>query len=382
VTEYDPIAALTIADPFPVYAALRRDHPMYWHEGMRSWVFSRYADCLHILKSADVFARDVRRVGEELPEFRQTIQSVDPPENLALRTAFVRAFKDQDLARLAARLEDRVDEIRAGTHIDESFDYVERVARPIALEASSAILGISPPDGQLVAELSGAIARRMDSGLDASRQAQGDAARHELNRLIGEWIDRGSDVGILSAFGRASDLDHYTTNTLAVIFNASYSTVFASLGTTMDALLDAAPDVVDEITSDSDCVADELVRFAGPTQGTSRRVTQDVELHGRTIERGGTVVALVASANRDERAFAEPDRLDFRRSPNRHLGFGWGPHSCFGAPLGKIAVAKVQARLLCDGDPLVRAGPTTWTPSATLRVAAALPVATSRARSR
>ncbi|AGL19002.1 cytochrome P450 [Actinoplanes sp. N902-109] len=373
---YDPLDAATIADPLPVYAELRRHGPLHWHEGMNSWVFPRHEDCHRILKDADTYARDVRRVGEDVPRFRQTIQSVDPPGHKRVRTTFVRAFKDQDLGRIADRLRVAIQAVRRRTEPGVEFDYVEQVARPLAIEASSAILGIPTPDGRLVGELSAAIARRMDSGLDPSRRPDGDAARHQLNELVDSFLARGSREGMLSGFADPAGLDHYVTNTIAVIFNASYSTVFASLGTTVDVLLDQPPDAVrDALARDPDRAADELVRFAGPTQGTSRRVTRDTLVHGTLLPRGATVLALVGSANHDEQAFDRPEQLNYDRWPNRHLGFGWGPHSCFGAPLGKLALAVAHTELLHRAQPLTRAGATRWKSSATLRTAEQIPVA-------
>src|SRR5262249_41945993 len=94
---------------------------------------------------------------------------------------------------------------------------------------------------------------------------------------------------------------------------------------------------------------EELLRFAGPVEtATERYARQEVAVAGVTIPRGGLVLAAIASANRDERQFADPDRLDVTRTPNRHLSFGLGAHSCLGAALarmeGQIAMATLLRR--------------------------------------
>jgi cytochrome P450 len=93
-----------------------------------------------------------------------------------------------------------------------------------------------------------------------------------------------------------------------------------------------------------DTAVEELLRYAGPVEtATERSTREDVTLAGVTIPRGSLVFAVLASANRDERQFPDPDRLDVAREPNRHLSFGLGPHFCLGAPL-----AQVEAQVAID----------------------------------
>jgi cytochrome P450 len=81
---------------------------------------------------------------------------------------------------------------------------------------------------------------------------------------------------------------------------------------------------------------DEILRCESPVQGLTRSLARDVELHGRRLRAGERVHLLFASANRDERAFAEPERIDLAREPNHHLAFGFGIHFCLGASLARL----------------------------------------------
>jgi cytochrome P450 len=95
---------------------------------------------------------------------------------------------------------------------------------------------------------------------------------------------------------------------------------------------------------------EELLRYEGPLEtATERYASEDVTLAGVTIPRGEMVFAVVASANRDERQFKHPDRLDLARDPNRHVAFGQGVHFCLGAPLarleGQIAISSLLRRI-------------------------------------
>ena len=95
---------------------------------------------------------------------------------------------------------------------------------------------------------------------------------------------------------------------------------------------------------------EELLRYTSPVEmATERYAREDVTMAGVTIPRGEMVFAVIASANRDERQFADPDTLDVAREPNKHLAFGLGPHFCLGAPLarleGQIAINTLLRRV-------------------------------------
>lgn len=127
---------------------------------------------------------------------------------------------------------------------------------------------------------------------------------------------------------------------------------------------------------------EELLRFVSHVeQATERYACEDVTLHGITIPKGAMVLAVIASANRDEQQFAEPDRLDITRETPKHLAFGQGAHYCVGAPLarleGQIAIATLVRRM---PDLRLTQAPHTlrWRPGLTVRGLEALPVAISR----
>ncbi len=95
---------------------------------------------------------------------------------------------------------------------------------------------------------------------------------------------------------------------------------------------------------------EELLRFNGPLEtATERYAGEETVVAGSTIPRGELVLAVLASANRDEQQFKDPDRLDLARDPNRHLAFGYGVHYCLGAPLarleGQIAISTLLRRI-------------------------------------
>jgi cytochrome P450 len=120
---------------------------------------------------------------------------------------------------------------------------------------------------------------------------------------------------------------------------------------------------------------EEILRYDPPVHYTGRIAATDVELRGKTIRRGEPVRLILAAANRDPEAFADPDRLDLRRDPNPHLAFGWGTHFCLGAPLarleGRIAIPALLRRF---PDIQLTDAPLRYRSGAVLRGLEALPL--------
>jgi len=116
-------------------------------------------------------------------------------------------------------------------------------------------------------------------------------------------------------------------------------------------LLARHPDQRRAIIDEPDLVdgaVEEVLRYDGPSHYQGRKTTRDVELHDVTIPEGSRVIMVNGAANRDERAFDDPDRFDITRRIQRHLAFGWGVHLCLGAHLArmeaKVAIQELLAR--------------------------------------
>jgi cytochrome P450 len=120
---------------------------------------------------------------------------------------------------------------------------------------------------------------------------------------------------------------------------------------------------------------EEFLRYESPNQRIMRLAKTDVELGGTVIQQGQAIMLVLGAANRDAAQFPEPDRLDLRRAPNRHLAFAAGAHFCIGAPLARLE-AHIALRSLLERFPRLRAARAgqDWTRSYTLRVLQSLPV--------
>ncbi|MGH3858821.1 cytochrome P450 [Actinokineospora sp.] len=377
---YDPLDPATLANPYPVLAAMRASTPVFWHEGMQSWALTRYADCVAVLRDHERFARDRRRAGAVVPEPSLSVQSLDPPEQAPVRSLFMNALRAQDLdgierrarSLLAARFS-RLAELT-------EFDVMADIAAPLAVAVISDLLGVEEPGVDSFAAVSDAIMRSMDAGLDPATVEPGRVARQELSALVESWFRTSDRPGLQSHVRERADivsdgdLDVFVRNTARVMFQGGYSTMVAAVGNAVHTLLQEP--IALERMRDSAMLGtgvDELVRFDGPVQGTSRIATVPAEISGVTVNAGETVLILFAAANHDPAQFPEPERLLLDRSPNRHLGYGWGTHSCIGTAPAQTALRALVASLLEHPTPLRAAGPPRRRRTATMRVFDLLP---------
>ncbi|GIF01352.1 cytochrome P450 [Paractinoplanes rishiriensis] len=376
---YDPLEPATLEDPYPLYAEMRDKAPVLWHPQMKSWILTRYRDCRNVLRDHDLFARDRRRVGEEIPEFRQSLQSLDPPEQGPLRSLLMNSLHSRDLDGIGVGARQQIAAIFERLAEREVFDFMSEIAAPIALTITADLIGVQEPDLQAYVAISEGIAQRMDAGLRPEAAALGDAARRELNQLVDRWFADVERPGLLNDVRRSAPRvdvpDYYIRNTTGVMFNASYGTVFATAGNVMSTFLHR-PGALEQLRDERLLTTgvDELIRFDGPAQGTTRVATRRTMIGDTVIEPRQLVLTLMAAANRDPEQFATPDELVLDRSPNQHLGFGWGPHSCVGALFGRIAIRELIVGLHAAPTTLRLAGEPTRRRTATVRCIDVLPV--------
>lgn len=378
---YDPLDPTTLDNPYPRFAGLRENTPVFWHEGFRSWCLTRYADCVAVLRDHERFARDRRRTGTVVPEPSLSVQSLDPPEQAGVRSLFTNALRAQDLVAVEHRARRRLASVFGRLTDGAEFDLMAEVAAPLSVAVVSELLGVAEPDIGSFAAVSDAIMRSMDAGLDPATVEPGRAARQELSVLVESWFRDSGRPGLLAHVRQhadqiaGTDVEVYVRNTARVMFQGGYSTMTAAIGNAVHTLL-RHPDAVERMRDAAvlRTGVDELVRFDGPVQGTSRIATAPARIGEVTVRPGETVLALFAAANHDPTQFPQPDRLLLDRSPNRHLGYGWGTHSCIGTVPAQAALRAVVASLLDHPTPLRAAGPPRRRRTATMRVFDVLPV--------
>ncbi|HEY2701188.1 MAG TPA: cytochrome P450 [Pseudonocardiaceae bacterium] len=383
---YEPMDPATLADPYSVYHALRSSAPVFWHDRLESWILTRYRDCLAVLQDVHTFAADPRRGGQDVPESKLTVQFLDPPEQVPVRRMFISALRGQDMDAICARAEKMLAARFARLACEPVFDFVTEVGNPLALFTICALMGIEEPDQEQFTALSDAVVYRMDTSLaPPDRPRSTVSIPQELNRVAAGWFDTIGETGVIGAVKRALAAQPGTVsedlvrNTARIMLMSGFGSPAAAASNAMLALL-RHPGTLAALADPAllETGIDELVRYDGPVQGSSRTVTETIEFAGRTFRQGELVTTLFGAANHDPDQFHDPDQLVLDRSPNRHLGFGWGPHVCIGARFTQLVLRSMVRALRSWPQPLILAGEPEHWPSATVRYLRSLPVSFAR----
>ena len=321
---------------------------------------------------------------------------MEPPDHTRLRRLVSKAFT----ARRVDTLRQQVESV-AGKLVDSvinagEVDWVEQVAYPLPLTMITDMLGVPVEAHDLVRSMSYGIARGLDPDLMLSpeelqnRRTSAKAFKDYFGGLVVERRknpkdDLISDLARVEAEGERLTTDEMLS-TLVVLVVAGHETTVNLLGNGLLALM-RWPDQYAALCADPDLARpaiDEMMRYDGPSHFTTREATRQVEVGGHTFEAGQGTIILLASGNRDDKAYTEPDRFDIARYARgeavpRHLGFGVGHHYCIGAPLVRVEMEAVL-RTLADRAPRLEllADPPPYRPNLVVRGMRALPMKLSR----
>lgn len=346
-------------DPSPLYAQLRSDEPIARVQvpyGQEAWLITRY-DAVKAVFGDPRFSRALA-VGPHTPRRgagwarAEALVSLDPPAHTRVRKLLNPAFSMRNLKLLRERIE----QIVAGL-LDDLADHgppadlVTIVTRRAPVMAICEVLGI-PYDDR--GKFGGFPQLIMSTMSDEAREGM----LHYLGGLIAERRARPTD-DLWSALVREADSGGLITEgeVLALGENLlanGYETMANEITNFVFVLL-THPDELAWLRADLSRMpkaVEELLRFvplpagAPGAGGHARIATEDVEVDGMTIAAGEAVLPAIISANRDDRAFAEPDRLDLERAHNAHLTFGHGPHHCLGAQLARMEIQIILTGLL------------------------------------
>jgi cytochrome P450 len=391
---YDLTTPSAIADPFPIYRRLREGAPVHWSEAAGGWLVTRYDDVARCLKDPRLSARRTEAMWERMPAelrdatrplqraFGMWMLMMDPPDHTRIRALVSRAFAPSLVQALRPRVQALVDDALARLAGRPRFDLIHEVAQPIPAIVIAELLGVDPSRHERFKQWSDDLAL-MELGPRGFRQAQ--ASMLEMTEYLREVAaarraeprdDLISQLLAAEIDGRFLGEEEMLATCVLLLF-AGHETTTNLIGNGVLELL-RHPDQLALLRAEPALVepaVEELLRFHGPIQRVRRSVVEPMELGGKQLRAGDAVWLLIGAANRDPAVFPEPDRLDLRRRPSRHLTFGLGPHFCVGAALarveGPIAIDAIVRRLpafTTDLDHL------TWRPDLSFRGVTSLPL--------
>jgi cholest-4-en-3-one 26-monooxygenase len=345
---YDVFRELRDHDPVS-----RHDHPV-WEGGY--WAVTRHADVQRVSRDWNGFHNAPNPFlpgdGELVDESGSSLLmiSLDPPEHTKLRKLISSGFTPRRINDLAVQVKARVDSVIDSVAARGECDLVRDVALWLPLHAIADLVGVPEEDRKQVFEWT-----ELTFGFDADTTAEerGDAAQSMYayaDAMCAERIDHPRDDLMSVLLHAEIDGDRLDQMQLAVFFmllqNAGSETTRNLITTGMLTLLER-PDDMARLQGDLSILPvaiEELLRLATPVMSFTRQATKDTEIGEQAVAAGDRVLMVYASANRDERAFDDPDGLELTRDPNDHVAFGaGGPHFCLGAHL-----ARLESRLMFE----------------------------------
>lgn len=385
------------ADPFPYYAALRKESPVARARigRMEGWLVTRYDDVLAGFRDPRL-AKDIRSVKEAaarsrrpwMPGFMRALErnmlDQDDPNHARLRALVHRAFTPARIEGLRGRIAAITAELLAAARPQGQIELVSQFALPLPLTVIGELLGVQAEDRHRFHTLSAQILLP-PTPLNVVRIMPAVWSMiHFVRRLLAERRRAPRD-DLLTALSQAEEAgdrlseDEQVAMVLLLLI-AGHETTVNLLSSGTLALLQH-PQQLAALRAGQvgiKSALEELLRFTSPVEtATERYAREDLTLHGVPIRRGELVTLVLASANRDEAQFRDPDRLDLAREPNRHLSFGQGGHFCLGAPLARME-AQIALPQLFEALPDLRlavpADRLCWRGTPVVRGLAALPL--------
>ncbi|TNH22699.1 cytochrome P450 [Micromonospora orduensis] len=359
VNLFDP-AFFATRDPHPVWAEMRRHAPLHRQtlpDGRAFRSVTRYADACRVLGQSEEFTslrgNLLNQLGRDDPAAGQMLVATDPPWHGHLRRPLAGLFAGRAVARTEDLVRRAVGELLAAAEPGTQWDLAHEAAL-LPMAVAGHLMDISAEHWSRLVGLTSMAAAPDDPAFrTVNANATLAIAHHELFSFFAGEADRragtaGDDAIRLLIGMRASDRrltrEEVAVNCYSLLLGANATTPHTISGTVL-ALL-ARPEqlrMVREDRSRIPALVEEGLRWTSAASSFLRHAVKDVELSGGSVGAGEAVAVWIGAANRDEEVFSTPETFDVRRTPNRHLAFGYGPHYCLGA-----AVARLTLRLFFE----------------------------------
>ena len=358
--ELNPFSYAFHEDPYPTYRWLRDEQPVYRNDQLDFWALSRYHDVVEASRDWATYSSaegtTLERLDPRLGEHLPMMIFLDPPQQTRLRALVSKVFTPRRVAALEPFIRERTLHYLTPLVAAGGGDFVKEFSALLPMDVIFTLLGVPSEERNRLRELIDASLHR-DPDTPAIPASAAEAMAQQVRywfALVAERRRRPQDdlvshliaAEVPNPEGTPERLtDPEVAGFLNLLSAAGNETVTKLLANAI-VLLARHPEAYATLRDDPARVPDafeEVLRYTSPSQYQGRTLMRDVELHGRTMPRGARVLLLTAAANRDERAFVEPDRFDIARQQLVPLGFGYGVHSCLGA-----AVARLEGRVALE----------------------------------
>ena len=401
---FDLTEPAVIQDPYPVFAAMRRDAPVHWNDSVKGWFVTRYFDVRTVLRdprfSVEKMAPFADRMGGAKREKIAFLADIlggwmvfkDPPDHTRLRQVLQGAFMPKPLAAMRPRVEAVAHEVLDGLGERTEIDLIADFAVPLPATVIGDLCGVPRDMVGKLREWADDIAKFVLQGRDTpDKYDRSHSALVECvefyRALVADHRANPRDdlTSLMIAGGEVGKplRDDEIVSTLVLILFAGHETTTNLIASGMYILL-RNPDQMALLEGDRALIpsaVEEFLRAEGPVSTIVRIALEDIEIGGQTVRKGERVFAAVDSAARDPEVFEPAETVDVTRRRNRHMAFGKGIHLCLGAPLARLE-GQVAFEALFDRYTGFRlAGETpVWRDELITRGLHALPIAMRRRR--
>lgn len=347
-------------DPYPFYARLRAEAPVYHNPDLDFWALSRHADVREAFRAPDVFSNSMGVSLDPAAYGRHAYKTMsflamDDPRHARLRKLVSKGFTSRRVDALSegiARISQRYwDECLATSRDGDEFDFVQDYAGKLPMDVISDLMGVPESDRDELRRLADLVMHREEGGQDVpedSMVAALDLITYYQGMVAERRRERTEDLtsALIDAEIDGEKLDEDE------ILSFLFLMVVAGNETTTKLLANAMfwghrnPDQSQLVIEDPERVSEwveETLRYDTSSQLVLRTTMQDVTVRGVTIPADQKVLLLIGAANRDEEVFDDADTFRLGRDTSASLSFGQGPHFCLGAHL-----ARLEGRIALD----------------------------------
>ena len=397
---FNPTSPAFLANPYPTYARLREQQPIFFYKGWQKWIITRHHDVNTLLRDKRL-GRVIHHVTppEDLPPANPahapfdaiqagSLLEIEPPDHTRIRQVVHAVFTPKHvremqttITRLCQTLADKLEQIPA-----RQANLIKDFAEPIPVTVIADLLGVPEADRHNLLPWSKAIIGMFEPERTiedeqravAAAQAFSDYVRHLMHT---KQQNPQEDLISRMVAANQKDPDSITENEIianCILFlNAGHEAVVNVIGNGVAALL-THPEQLAILKQNPDLMPtaiEEMLRYDTPLQFFERYVLEDMTYEGHHWPKGSKLCLYYSSANHDAAVFEHPEKFDVTRTHNPHIAFGLGLHYCIGAPLARLELNAALSTLLTR-FPDLRLDTTTlaYVPKNVFRYLTALPV--------